>query len=81
MVEFDRLAAGRVIRRLRRERRLSQELLSGLAGLARSHLAMIEVGTKQPNFETLWRISNALGLPLHSLVKMIEDEAQKGRNG
>ncbi len=35
MAEFDRTAA---------------ELLSGLADIARSHLAMIESGTKQQNF-------------------------------
>lgn len=50
MTEFDRTAAGRVIRRLRKERGQSQGLLSGLAGIARSHLAMIESGTKQQNF-------------------------------
>lgn len=76
MAEFDRTAAGRVIRRLRKERGQSQELLSGLAGIARSHLAMIESGTKQPNFETLWRIANALQIPPHSLVALIEEEAK-----
>ncbi|MGM9553160.1 MAG: helix-turn-helix domain-containing protein [Faecousia sp.] len=76
MIEFDRTAAGRVIRRLRKERGQSQDLLSGLAGIARSHLAMIETGAKQPNFETLWRIANALELPPHSLVALIEDEAK-----
>lgn len=76
MAEFDRTAAGRVIRRLRKERGQSQELLSGFAGIARSHLAMIESGTKQPNFETLWRIANALQIPPHSLVALIEEEAK-----
>ena len=76
MTEFDRTAAGRVIRRLRKEHEQSQELLSGLAGIARSHLAMIETGAKQPNFETLWRIANALELPPHILVALIEEEAK-----
>lgn len=74
MIEFDRFAIGRVIRRLRRERGLSQEVFSGLAGLARSHLAMIENGDKQPNFETIWRIANAFDLPPHELVRQIERE-------
>lgn len=77
MTEFDRMAAGRVIRRLRMERKQSQELLSGLAGIARSHLAMIETGAKQPNFETIWRIANVLHLPPHSLVALIEAEASQ----
>ena len=44
MIEFDKKAVGTVIRRLRREKGLSQEVASGLAGIARSHLAMIETG-------------------------------------
>lgn len=73
-MEFDRYAVGRVIRKLRRGRNLSQEVFSGLAGLARSHVAMIESGEKQANFETLWRIANALDIPPHELVLLIECE-------
>lgn len=79
MIEFDRNAAGRVIRRIRKERGLSQEVVSGFAGMARSHLAMIENGDKQPNFETVWKIANAFGLPPHVLVQAIEWEAEKER--
>lgn len=77
MIEFDRDAVGKVVRQLRKERKLSQEVVSGLAGIARSHLAMIESGSKQPNFETVWRLANALNLRPHELVKLIEDEAEK----
>ena len=75
MIEFNRLAAGKVIRQLRTKRKLTQEVFSGLAGIARSHLAMIESGSKQPNFETIWRIANAFNIPPHELVKQIELEA------
>ncbi len=75
MIEFDKNAAGKVIRRLRNEKKLSQEVFSGFAGLARSHLAMIETGIKQPNFETIWRIAIAFDLAPHQLVKLIEEEA------
>lgn len=77
MIEYDRFAAGKVVRRLRKEQRLSQEVLSGLAGLARSHLAMIEGGQKQIRFETLWRIAAALEMKPHSLVELIEEETVK----
>ncbi len=76
MLEFDRTAVGTVVRRLRKERKLSQDVLSGLAGLARSHLAMIENGSKQANVETLWRIANALDLPPHQLILQIEQEIE-----
>jgi len=75
MIEFNKLAAGKVIRRLRKERNLSQEVFSGFADIARSHLAMIEHGSKQANFETIWRIANAFNMPPHELVKQIELEA------
>ncbi len=77
MVEFDHLAVGMVIRTERKKRRLSQEVLSGFACIARSHLAMIESGSKQANFETIWKIANALDLSQHELVFLIEKEAQK----
>ena len=77
MVDFNRLAAGIVIRKLRKERKLSQEVFSGLTGIARSHLSMIESGVKQPNFETVWRIASAFDIPPHVLVLHIEEEAKK----
>ncbi len=77
MVEFRRDATGKVIRELRNNKKLTQEVLSGFAGIARSHLAMIESGTKQPNFETIWAIANALELHPYELVKRIEQETEK----
>ena len=71
LLEFDKQAVGQAIRRLRKERGLSQEVVSSFA---RSHLAMIENGDKQPNFETIWRLANAFGLYPHELVKLIEEE-------
>lgn len=77
MKEFNTKAVGAVIRRLRKEKELSQEVFSGLAGIARSHLSMIESGDKKANFETLWKIAIAFGIDPHELVKMIEEEANK----
>ena len=81
MIEYNRYAVGRVVRRVRKEKQLSQEIASGLAGLARSHLA---------NFETVWKIANALGMCPHELVRLIEkeirenewtDKAERARKG
>lgn len=80
MIEFNKYAVGVVIRRLRKERKLSQEVLSGLAGLARSHLAMIESGNKKANLETIWKIAIALGITPHELVNLIEEEISNGHN-
>ena len=43
-MKYDYRITGQVIGRLRTERAMSQELLSGLAGIERSHLGKIENG-------------------------------------
>lgn len=78
MIEFNKFAVGRLVRQLRKNRGLSQEVFSGLVGIARSHLAMIESGSKQANFETVWRIANAFDMASHELVRLVEEEIQRG---
>ncbi len=75
-MQFDSCVVGQTIRRLRKERKLSQDVLSGLAGIARTHLTMIENGSKQPNFETIWKIALALDLRPSELVSLIEKESK-----
>ena len=76
-VQFDNDAVGRTIRSLRKKKGVSQDVLSGFAGIARSHLAMIENGRKQANFETLWKIANALDMRPSELVALIEIEIER----
>lgn len=75
-MQFDKKAIGIVIRRLRNEKGVSQDVLSGLAGIARTHLTMIENGSKSANFETLWKLALALELKPSELVALIEKEAE-----
>ena len=74
---YDHRITGRVIRRLRRERGMSQEVLSGLAALSRSHLAEIESGKDNANVETLWRIASGLDIRLSDLFRRVEDEIER----
>lgn len=74
-MQFDATAVGKTIRKIRKKRRLSQEALSGLAGIARTHLTMIENGSKQANLETLFRIAQALDMRLSDLIRTAEDES------
>lgn len=76
-MQFNNKAVGRVVRNLRKSRGLSQDVLSGLAGIARTHLTMIENGGKQANFETLWRIAQALNMRPSELVARIERETEQ----
>lgn len=79
MIEFDREIVGDVIKRIRKEKKQSQEVCSGLAGIARSHLAMIENHDKNPNFETIWKLSHAFEMAPHELVKEIEIECMNNK--
>ena len=73
-MNYDSRITGQVIGMLRSQRGMSQEVLSGLAGVARSHLAMIENGSKNANVDTLWRISSALGIRMSELMLKVENE-------
>ena len=75
-MQFDNFAVGKAIRDLRNEKGISQDVLSGFAGIARTHLTMIENGTKQANFETLWKIALALDIRPSELVARIEEEIE-----
>ena len=73
-MHYNQVTVGQVIRKLRTQKHMTQELLSGFAGIARSHLSMIENGTKQANMETIWRIALALEMSPSQLIAAIEDE-------
>ncbi|MFZ4499629.1 MAG: helix-turn-helix domain-containing protein [Burkholderiales bacterium] len=59
---------GEAVRRLRRQRRLSQEALAHLAGINRSYLGEVERGQVTPSLETIDKIANALGKPLAEVI-------------
>ena len=79
-MQFDNSAVGKTIRVLRKEKGVSQDVLSKSAGIARTHLTMIENGSKQANFETLWRLATALGLRPSELVAQIERRIEASEN-
>lgn len=79
-MQFDNFAVGQAIRALRKEKGISRDVLSGFAGIARTHLTMIENGTKQANFETIWKIALALDIRPSELVARIEQETEQTHN-
>ena len=56
---------------------MSQEVLSGFAGIARTHLTMIECGTKQANFSTICKIAEAFDMRPSELVRKMEEAEEK----
>ena len=65
-------AVGEAIAYLRNRQKLSQEVLSGLSDIGRTHLSAIERGERKPTLETLYRISMALGIKMSDIVIEIE---------
>ena len=74
---LDSKIVGKVIAVCRQQRDLSQEIVSGLAGIGRSHLSAIDRGERKPTLETLYRISIALNMNMSDIVMLIEAEIKK----
>lgn len=68
---------GAVIRRLRKERGLSQEDVAFESGVDRSFLSHIERGLQQPSISILFRIAEVLGTPASTILAEAEKEIQK----
>lgn len=73
---LDAAAVGRVIAFFRQQKGMSQEVLSGLAVIGRSHLSAIERGERKPTLETLYRICNALDVKMSVVIKKLEDDLE-----
>ena len=71
---LDAIIVGRVIQRFREEKKQSQELLSGFAGIGRTHLSAIERGERKPTLETFFKIAEALGPRPSIIMAAIENE-------
>ena len=70
---------GESIAYFRKKKGISQEVLSGLADIGRTHLSAIERGERKPTLETLYRISCALGVRMSDIVIEIEKRLDEAR--
>lgn len=69
---LDAKIVGEVIAEKRKEKGISQEVMSGLADIGRTHLSAIERGERKPTLETLYRLANALDINMSDIVLEIE---------
>lgn len=69
----DAIIIGCIIQKHRAKKKLSQEVLSGLAGIGRSHLSAIECGARKPTLDTLFKIADALNIKPSVLIAEIEE--------
>jgi len=71
-------AAGKVLRRLRKEANLTQEKLSFKATIQRNFVSEIELGLKQPSLFTIFKIAYALDVPPQQFVQLIQEQLNQG---
>lgn len=76
-IYLDSKIVGDAIAHCRKDKNISQEVLSGLADIGRTHLSAIERGERKPTLETLYRISLALDVPMSNIVHEIEKRLPK----
>ena len=69
---LDPIVVGKVIQKIREKRGLSQDVVSGLAGIGRTHLSAIERGERKPTLDTFYRLALALDMPPSTLLQQIE---------
>ena len=72
-MQLDSKIVGAAIAGARQRRGLTQEVLSGLADIGRTHLSAIERGERKPTLETLWKLAAALDMRPSRLVELIEE--------
>ena len=74
---LDAIVVGRIIQKFRENKKQSQELVSGFAGIGRTHLSAIERGERKPTLDTFFKIADALGVKPSIIMAAIEEELEK----
>jgi transcriptional regulator with XRE-family HTH domain len=67
-----RAAFGQAVRKLRQQKKISQERLAELADIHRTYIGDVERGTRNISLVNMGRIATALGIPLSSLIQESE---------
>ncbi|GAB3468098.1 hypothetical protein GCM10027321_36140 [Massilia terrae] len=70
------IAFGIVLRRARKEAKLTQEALALEAGVERNFVSLLERGANQPTIRVLFKLAAALQTPPSTLVKLTEEMAE-----
>ncbi len=62
---------GKSVRKLRREREMSQEELANICGLDRSYIGGVERGERNPSLVAIEKIALALSVPISVLFENV----------
>jgi transcriptional regulator with XRE-family HTH domain len=68
------VAFGRALRRLRKERGLTQEELGFEADLRRTFVSVLELGQQQPTLTTIVKLARVFGMKPSEFLREVESE-------
>jgi transcriptional regulator with XRE-family HTH domain len=76
---LDAVKVGKILQQFREERGLSQEIVSGLAGIGRTHLSALERGCRCPTLDTFLSVVRAIGVePAEVISEILHAHAPQG---
>ncbi|MFJ7731542.1 helix-turn-helix domain-containing protein [Lysinibacillus sp. NPDC097231] len=74
MIEIENITIGKVLKKLRLGKELSQEELALRSSLDRTYISMLERNIKQPTITTIFLLAEALEMKPSKFVQLLEDE-------
>jgi transcriptional regulator with XRE-family HTH domain len=80
------VAFGRVLRRLRRKKGMTQEGLGFEADLRRTFISVLELGQQQPTLTTILKLAKVLEVKPSKILDLVEREilepsSERSKNG
>ena len=76
---LDPKLVGETLKEIRKRKSISQDVISGLAGVGRTHLSAIERGERKPTLETLYRLSIAFDIKMSEIIIEIEKRIEESK--
>lgn len=73
------VAFGKVLRSLRLENKMTQEILAFEADLQRHYISLLERGASSPTLKSIFRLSSALAISPDRLISLVVAEMRKAR--
>ena len=67
---------GMLLKRKRKEKRLSQQYLANKSGLNRTYISLMERGLKAPSLTTIFKLSSILEIDASTLIKELERDLE-----
>lgn len=73
------VAFGIVLRELRKQRELSQEVLAHESGLERNYISLLELGRNSASIKTLFKLAPVLDISVSDFIVRVESVLTKAK--